>query len=46
LSRGISIQEKLISWRSIRYEVVGFTKESKEKASKVEYNKTPPCDLI
>jgi len=39
--------EKLISWKSIRYEVVGFTEESKEnKASKMEYNETSPHDFI
>jgi len=32
----------LISWRSTRYEVVGHTKDGKEKkASKLEYHKTP-----
>jgi hypothetical protein len=39
--------KKLIFWKSIRYEVVGFAEEGKEKkASKMEYNETPPCDLI
>jgi hypothetical protein len=39
--------KKLIFWKSTRYEVVGFTKGGKEKkASKMEYNETPPHDLI
>jgi hypothetical protein len=37
----------LISWRSIGYEVVGHIEDGKEKkASKLEYHKTPPLDLI
>jgi hypothetical protein len=38
--------EKLISWKNIGYEIVGFTKEGKEKVSKMEYNETPPCAFI
>ncbi len=39
--------KKLIVWKSIGYEVVGFIEEGKEKkASKMEYNEIPPHDFI
>jgi hypothetical protein len=39
--------QNLISWRSIGYEVVGYTEDGKgKKASKLKYHKTPPSKLI
>jgi hypothetical protein len=39
--------KKLIFWKNIGYEVVGFIEEGKEKkASKIKYNETPSRDLI
>jgi hypothetical protein len=37
----------LVSWKSIRYEVVSHIEDGNEKkASKLKYHKTPPLDLI
>jgi len=38
--------QSLISWKSIGYEVVGHTKDGKEKALKLKYHETPPSNLI
>lgn len=39
--------DKLISWKGIGYEMVGFINEGKEKkASKLEYKETLACDFI
>jgi hypothetical protein len=39
--------DKLVSWKSIGYEVVGFINEGKEKkASKLEYKETLAHDFI
>jgi hypothetical protein len=39
--------EKLVSWKSIGYKLIGCTEEGvPRKAATLEYRETTPCELI